>query len=116
MQQESTAMRRMRQAWAGIGLPALLIAMAWQAPAIAGRQFDKSREAPRQERLREPPRVLAGLSEDRIISIAEKRHGAKVVRKEVSTQNGRRVYVLRMLSKEGRVWTVKVDAETGGEL
>ena len=52
---------------------------------------------------------------DQAIENAERRYKARVVRAEVSESNGRRVYVLRLLSEEGRVWTIKVDAETGGE-
>jgi uncharacterized membrane protein YkoI len=37
------------------------------------------------------------------------------VRAEAADNGGRRVYVLRMLSDEGRVWTVRIDAQTGSE-
>ena len=62
------------------------------------------------------PRAQSGLSKDQAIEVAERRYKARVVRAEVSETNGRRVYVLRLLSEEGRVWTVRIDAETGGEL
>ena len=64
--------------------------------------------------LREPPRMLAGISLDQAIESAERRYRARVVRADEVNQQGRRVYVLRLLSEEGRVWTVRVDAETGG--
>jgi uncharacterized membrane protein YkoI len=50
---------------------------------------------------------------DQAIEIAERRYRARVVRAEPKEQQGRRVYVLRLLSEEGRVWTVRVDAQTG---
>ena len=64
--------------------------------------------------IRENPRAAAaGISVDQAIEIAERRYRARVVRAESKEQQGRRVYVLRLLSEEGRVWTVRVDAETG---
>jgi len=64
----------------------------------------------------ERPRGQAGISKDQAIEIAESRYKARVVRAEVSEAKGRRVYVLRLLSEEGRVWTVRIDAETGSEI
>ena len=55
------------------------------------------------------------ITKDQAIAAAERRHKARVVRAETQESDGRRVYVLRMLSDEGRVWTVKVDAATGAE-
>jgi Peptidase propeptide and YPEB domain len=57
--------------------------------------------------------ALAGVSMDQAIQMAERQYGAKVVRASVSEDNGRRVYVLRLVSEQGRVWTVRVDAATG---
>lgn len=56
---------------------------------------------------------LAGISLDQAVAMAERRFNAKVVRAGVSESNGRRVYVLRLLSEQGRVWTVRVDADSG---
>ncbi len=61
-------------------------------------------------------RGQSGISKDQAIEIAERRYKARVVRAEASESNGRRVYVLRLLSDEGRVWTVRIDSETGSEL
>lgn len=90
---------------AGI-LPALLLclpgaaALALEGPPAAG-----IREAPRQ--------VESSMSLDQAIALAERRYNARVVRAEASNFKGRRVYVLRLLSEEGRVWTVRVDASSG---
>lgn len=54
-----------------------------------------------------------GVSMDQAIQMAERQYGAKVVRASVSEDNGRRVYVLRLVSEQGRVWTVRVDAASG---
>jgi len=61
-----------------------------------------SPEAPRQ-----------GISLDRAVAMAEQVYKARVVRTSTGEADGRRVYVLRLLSDQGRVWTVRVDAETG---
>lgn len=102
------------RARAGIALPVLLVALALQAPAWA--KHKKVMVPLPQQQVESPPRSMAEVSQDRIVSAAEKRHGAKVVKVEEGTHKGKRVYVLRLLSKEGRVWTIKVDPETGGEI
>lgn len=55
-----------------------------------------------------------GVSLDEAVDRAQKRYKARVVRAETSESGGRIVYVLRLLSEEdGRVWTVRVDAQSG---
>ena len=49
--------------------------------------------------LREPPRMLAGISLDQAIESAERRYRARVVRADEVNQQGRRVYVLSLLSE-----------------
>jgi uncharacterized membrane protein YkoI len=39
-----------------------------------------------------------------------------VVKAEAEQENGHKVYVLRLLSEAGRVWTVRVDAASGALL
>jgi uncharacterized membrane protein YkoI len=116
MQQESTAMRRWR-ARAGIGLPALLVALVLQAPAMAADKGEHRQmaEAP-PPAMREPPRPQAVLSEARIIAIAEKRYNAKVMSVKETTINDRRVYLVRLMSKGKDILNRKLDAETGAEL
>jgi uncharacterized membrane protein YkoI len=88
------------------GLIALVATLAF-APGIASAKHDKNHAD-------EPPHS-AGVSKDQAIEMAQRRYKARVVRAEASDSGGRRVYVLRMLSDEGRVWTVRIDALTGGE-
>src|SRR5688500_15435408 len=52
---------------------------------------------------------------EKVIESVERRYRANVVRVGQEEIGGRRVYVLRLLSEQGRVWTVRVDAETGRE-
>lgn len=55
-----------------------------------------------------------GVSLDEAVDRAQKRYNARVVRAETSESGGRLVYVLRLLSDEdGRVFTIRVDAQTG---
>jgi uncharacterized membrane protein YkoI len=56
------------------------------------------------------------VSLDEAIEMAQRRFNARVVRSEVAQQDRRRVYVLRMLSEDGRVFVVRIDAASGGIL
>jgi hypothetical protein len=53
------------------------------------------------------------ISMDEAVDMAQRRYNARVVRAEVSDRGGRRVYLLRLLSDDGRVFNVRVDAATG---
>ncbi len=53
------------------------------------------------------------VSMDEAVDMAQRRYNARVVRAEVSERGGRRVYLLRLLSEDGRVFNVRVDAATG---
>ena len=54
-----------------------------------------------------------GLSLDEAVALVERRFHARVVRAETHNEAGHLTYVLRLLNESGRVWTVRVDAETG---
>ena len=45
--------------------------------------------------------------------MAESRYRAKAVKTQQSVNGDRVVYHIRLLSGDGRVWTVQVDAQTG---
>ena len=53
------------------------------------------------------------MSLDEAVDAAQRRFNARVVRAEVEERGGRRVYLLRLLSSDGRVFNVRVDAATG---
>lgn len=63
----------------------------------------------RQEYRIEP----AAISLDQAVQMAQNRYRAKAVKAETVKSGGRRVHQIRLLSAEGKVWTVRVDAETG---
>jgi uncharacterized membrane protein YkoI len=62
-----------------------------------------------------PPVMMQrdGISLDEAVSRAERQFRARVVRAETTERDGRLVYVLRLLSDDGRVFTVRIDASSG---
>jgi uncharacterized membrane protein YkoI len=75
--------------------------------SAAGAQF----EAPAAE-----ARAEHELSREQAVALVQKRYGARVVRADIADQDGRHVYVFRLLSAGGKVWVVRVDACTGTEV
>lgn len=53
------------------------------------------------------------VSLDEAVRRAERQYRARVVRTDVQDEDGRKVYVLKLLSEDGRVITVRIDAATG---
>lgn len=66
-----------------------------------------------------PPGVLRvaaqaeGLTLDQAVERAEKRYKARAVKAEEHRKDGRLVYRIRLLSDDGRVFDITVDAGTG---
>ena len=54
-----------------------------------------------------------GISLDEAVARAERQYRARVVRTDVQDEDGRKVYVLKLLSEDGRVFTVRIDAQSG---
>lgn len=92
-----------------IGLAALLA-----GPGAAGAASDAPPATPPA---RPVPAVIvltaASMSMDEAVRMAEQRFHARVVKAATERENGHTVYVLRLLSDSGRVWTVRVDAASG---
>jgi hypothetical protein len=102
-------MRKLRQ---GL-LPALIIAgFAAAAQAHAITDPDPS-GAVMVERATSVEVQHDGISLDEAVSRAESQYHARVVRTDVVDEDGRKVYVLKLLSDGGRVFTVRIDAATG---
>ena len=53
------------------------------------------------------------MSMDQAVRMVEERYHARVVKAETQRDEGRTLYVLRLLNDAGKVWTVRVDAERG---
>jgi uncharacterized membrane protein YkoI len=57
------------------------------------------------------------LSPDQAVALVQRRYHAQVVRTNTQTDaSGRQLYVFRLLSAAGRVWTVRIDAHSGAEV
>jgi uncharacterized membrane protein YkoI len=56
------------------------------------------------------------VSMDQAVRLAQRQFRARVVRAETEMQGDRTIYVLRMLDGTGRVFAVRVDAESGAIL
>ncbi len=54
-----------------------------------------------------------GVTLDAAVALVQNRFRAKAVKTETVNERGHRVYYIRLLNAAGRVWTVRVDAETG---
>lgn len=64
---------------------------------------------PRHEYRIEP----AAISLDQAVEMAQRRYRAKAVKAETVRRGDRRIHQIRLLSAEGKVWTVRVDAASG---
>ena len=94
-------------------LPAVLLVTAFapgaQAHGMPGPVYPGSAVEPARA-IAEP---LDGISLNEAVSRAEAQYNARVVRTDVVDEDGRKVYVLKLLSENGRVFTVRVDANSG---
>jgi uncharacterized membrane protein YkoI len=72
--------------------------------------------AVRAEEGQRPTTLVASVSLEEAVKMAEQRFNARVVRAEAQQDAGHTIYVLRMLNESGRVWTVRVDASNGAVL
>ena len=60
--------------------------------------------------------AAAELTREQAIALVQRRYHARVVRTALVEQQGRHVYVFRLLSSGSHVWTVRIDAKTGAPL
>ncbi len=90
---------------AAAGFAPLAMAHALPGQVVSGTPL---REAPVQDVM-----FRDGISLDEAVVRAERQYRARVVRTEVTDEDGRTVYVLKLLSENGRVFTVRIDAATG---
>ena len=88
-------------------IPIILALAAGMPPSVDAQSLVDKRT--RSDREAERPRV----SLDQAVSMAESRYRAKAVKAQQSVSGDRLVYNIRLLSSDGKVWTVQVDAQTG---
>jgi Peptidase propeptide and YPEB domain len=95
-------------------LPAMLMVFAF-APFAHADQVPGQRlgGANVEERAGTGGALRDGISLDEAVSRAEQQYHARVVRTDVQDEDGRKVYVLKLLSDNGRVFTVRIDAASG---
>lgn len=96
----------------------IALAVASLVLGLGAAAAARAQDLPAGELIEELERIEAaplarGISLDEAIDRVQRQYGARVVRAEVRESRGRTVYVLRLLSREGRVWTVRVDAQSG---
>ena len=89
-----------------IGFTPFSLAHSMPGPVLGGTAA--------REEARLPETFRDGISLDEAVRRAEAQYRAKVVRTDVQDEDGRKVYVLKLLSEDGRVITVRIDAATGG--
>jgi len=103
-------MKKIRQGMLPLTLVLAGFAPFAQAHGMPGPVFSGSSVEERAS----PVAVLRdGISLDEAVRRAEAQYRARVVRTEVQDEDGRKVYVLKLLSEDGRVVTVRIDAATG---
>ncbi|HEY7641862.1 MAG TPA: PepSY domain-containing protein [Steroidobacteraceae bacterium] len=88
--------------WALISLLAAGAPLAAQSQELIDRRQRHERQI-----------EAAGVSLDQAVDMAQRRFRAKAVKAQTIESGGRRVHQIRLLSAEGKVWTVRVDAESG---
>lgn len=99
-----------RHSWQRIALVALtLVSAMLSSQSVLSQQLIDSRwrEAGAHTNAGE------GMSLDAAVAMVQNRFHARAVKADPVNEGGRRVYYIRLLSAEGRVWQVRVDAQTG---
>jgi hypothetical protein len=103
-------MKKFRQGILPLTLFAAAFAPFSQAHSMPGQVVNGANT---EERVRVAAILRDGISLDEAVRRAEAQYRARVVRTEVQDEDGRKVYVLKLLSEDGRVVTVRIDAATG---
>lgn len=97
-------------------LPILCLALA-AGFAVSGQALASNRDHDRYSD-RGGERALAdrAISLDEAVARAERRYNARVVRAEEKRHGDRIEYRIRLLGADGRVFEVRIDAESGQEI
>jgi hypothetical protein len=105
-------MRDRATAWMGGSLGVMLLGVIVSPAMAATRVAELSVPLPATVA---DSHTFADEALERIVEAVQKRYNARVVKVTEVMVDGKRAYELRLLSDQ-RVWTVRVDAETGQEL
>lgn len=90
-------------------LPLLCLALVAGA-AVSGQALAGSRDQGSERTMADRAITL-----DEAVARAERRYDARAVRAEEKQHGGRIEYRIRLLGADGRVFEVRIDAETGRE-
>ena len=82
-------------------------------PLIAAVPSANAQELIDRRQRREYNIQPSGMSLDQAVEMAQRRYRAKAVRAETVRNGDKRVHRIRLLSADGKVWNVSVDAESG---
>jgi uncharacterized membrane protein YkoI len=94
-------------------LPALALAALASGPFC---QAMASNAVPGQREARDMRTIVlaeAGMSLDAAAAMVRQKFGGKVIDAKTINNRGRQIHVIKLLSDQGRVTTVKVDAQSG---
>ena len=89
------------------GLAGATLVLAGVGPGVARAQAREAAAAAH------PVRGAVHVSMDQAVRLVEARFKARVVRADIRRQDGQVIYVMRLLDRHGRVFTVQVDASSG---
>jgi hypothetical protein len=103
-------MKKLRQGLVPVTLVLVGFAPFSQAHSMPGPVLSGSAA---RERLVASRILRDEISLDEAVRRAEAQYRARVVRTDVQDEDGRKVYVLKLLSEDGRVINVRIDAATG---
>lgn len=82
----------------------LLASPAFAERAGGGSDHDRARSAVEREEILPLSRIVPGL---------QQRYGGRVIKLELETEDGRYLYELKLITPQGRIIEVEVDAATG---
>lgn len=89
------------------------LALLCAAAAVTGAALVSASAAPAQSAATPLVMPRSVMSMDQVVRMVEERYHARVVKAQTEQDEGRTLYVLRLLNDAGKVWTVRVDASSG---
>ncbi len=96
-------------------LPLLCLALM-AGFAASGQALASNRDHDQRDRGGERAMADRAISLDEAVARAERRYDARVVRAEEKRHGDRIEYRIRLLGADGRVFEVRIDAESGREI
>ena len=95
-----------------MGVLGIALGLLVSGPALARIVAPAPDDLP--EKSAAAPLQRGGMSLQQAIALAQQSYRGRVVRAETKSQNGRRVHEIRILGDDGRVRTVRYNADGGG--